>query len=53
MLAVLAANARKTSTQHTVIEVAAKLILYVVRIARARRAARASFGKECLGMIAH
>ena len=53
MCAVLAANARKASAQHTALEVAAKLILYVMRIARACLAARASLGKERLGVIAH
>ncbi len=51
--AVLTANARKASAQHTALKVATKLILYVVRIASACRAARASLGKECLGVITH
>ena len=51
--AVLAANARKASAQHTALKIATKLILYVTRIARACRATGASLGKERLGVGAH
>ena len=52
MRAVLAANARKASAQHTTIAIAAKRILYDTRIAKACPSATASPVQEFVALDA-